>query len=108
MAKSRTQLISVKDEFDDVWDLITLLKKDKKNLSDYICRAIRFYEKHRGKSEANLTEERVRLIVKEELKIILDGMEIVKKNEELNIDDMLKNNSFEAAFSSFEDNDDEK
>ncbi|SKC86931.1 hypothetical protein [Maledivibacter halophilus] len=105
--RSKTQLISIKDEFDDVWELIALLKKDKKNISDYICRAIRFYKENSSKPETNLTEARVRLIVKEEMKILLDGMEIVKKDEELNIDNMLNNKSFEAAFSSFEESDDD-
>ena len=108
MAKARTQLISVKDEYDDVWEVVNELKKDKKNVSEFVCRAMRFYIKHKNKLNTELTEERVRELIKEEFEKLLVVMEFKKKDDNLNIDFMINDSNFEAAFSSFNNSDDEE
>ncbi|WP_373845522.1 hypothetical protein [Clostridium sp.] len=72
----------------DVWNILTKKKKDITfNQNDYICNAIRFYEKNKDKMNKIITKEEIEKIIDERFsKLLLDNdLDISKKDINTNI-----------------------
>lgn len=94
--------VSFSKKNSDVWDILTNKKKDITfNQNDYVCEAIRFYEKNKDKINQIANKEEIKRIVDERIEefkqeLLNNNIEIKKKDndsylenisDDINIDD---------------------
>lgn len=100
---ARKKLISVSRDYNDVWETIEELVADDRNVSEYACKAMRFYKRYKDSFSSEITEQRIREIFKEEFqKLNIQSINLNNDKGKRRLDEVLSSDTFQNAFDSFD------
>lgn len=78
----------------DVKEHLDKLKKEKVTITDYLCEAVRFYEKNKDKNKSEINPKILEKMIEDKIKLLINSNDITtnaEKSSVYNIEDNIDN-----------------